>query len=77
MTVVRACCRRRRFAVEEVGDCAGARGCSGAMAERDRVAGGPVMPGERSRRSELARSATELLSVTGEDDYSGGARIER
>ena len=77
MTVVGACCRLQRFAAEEAGDGAGARGNGDARAERDRVAGGPAMLGERSGRSELARSAAELLSITGEDDCSGGARIGR
>ena len=77
MTVVGACCQLRLAAAEEAGDSTGAGGNGGARAERDRVAGGPVVLGERSRRSKLAGSAGELRSVAGEDDCSGGARIRR
>ena len=49
VTVVGACCRRRRFVVEEAGDGAGARGNGGARAERDRVAGGSECSGSDSK----------------------------
>ena len=74
VTVVGACCRRHLAAAEEARDCVDARGNGGAKVEQDRVAGGPAVLGERSGRSELARSTAELWSVTGEDDYSGRAR---
>ena len=74
-TVVVVCCRRWQFAAEKAGDGAGAGGCGGARAERDRVAGGSAMLGERFGGSELAKSVAELRSVAGEDDCSGRARI--
>ena len=76
-TVARVTYRCWQFTVKKAEDCTGTRGNGSARAERDRVAGGLVMLRERFGRSELARSATELLSVVGEDDCSGEARIGR